>query len=141
MASIKILLIEDEPTVFRLYQKLLTLEGYDVVIAQTGNDGVAELKKGGYALVLLDILLPQIDGLGILKTAKENDLFDKNGPIIVLSNLDVESAIKTAMELGAKDYLVKSDIEPSARTVEVIRLAVDVCSLVNSDPIKNNPPE
>jgi DNA-binding response OmpR family regulator len=121
MASIKILLIEDEPTVFRLYQKLLTLEGYDVVIAQTGNDGVAELKKGGYALVLLDILLPQIDGLGILKTAKENDLFDKNGPIIVLSNLDVESAIKTAMELGAKDYLVKSDIEPSALLEKVKR--------------------
>ena len=121
MTSGKILLIEDEPVVFRLYQRLLTIEGYEVDVAQTGNEGIKKLEAGGYDLVLLDILLPQIDGLGILEKAKEEDLFAKNGPVVVLSNLDVDKAIKKALALGAKDYIIKSDIEPQELLEKVKR--------------------
>lgn len=112
MARSKILIVEDDPVIFHLYERLLTIEGFDVEVAQTGNAGLAKIEAGGYALILLDVLLPEIDGLGILEEAKKKNLFAKNGPVIVLSNLDVDSAIKKAMSLGASGYIVKSNIEP-----------------------------
>jgi len=108
----KILVIDDDPYLRDLYKEVLTQGGYQVDIASDGQEGLTKILLGGYDLTLLDIMMPKIDGLKILKILKDKPPSVYNGPIFVLSVLNQDDIIKKAMDLGAKGYIVKSDLNP-----------------------------
>lgn len=110
--SEKILVIEDDQFLRELYDELLKEEGYEVDIAEDGEEGLNKFLEGGYSLVLLDIMLPKIDGLEILRKAKDKKPKKENGPIVLLTNLGQDSIIKEGFSLGAAGYLVKSAMNP-----------------------------
>lgn len=117
----KILLVEDDQNAQNFYRELLTNEGYGVELADNGNQGFKKIQEGGYDLILLDIVLPGIDGEKILQKLKKEPPKQKNGPIVVLSNLIVQSTIQSALENGAATYFSKSDITPD-QLLKQIRL-------------------
>jgi len=115
----KILIVEDDPYISKMYQLKLNLEGFDVDIAVNGKIGLDKIKSESPDLILLDILMPEIDGLGVLKALKD-DPKNSRIPVLVLSNLGREDYIKKSMALGAEGYIVKSHYTP-ARVVEVVK--------------------
>ena len=109
----KILVVEDDQFIRELYIDILQDEGYDVDHAVDGEEGYAKLHMGGFDLVLLDIMLPKIDGIKILEKLKnETPPVTPNKAILVLSNLGQETIIGNAIALGARGYLIKSDHTP-----------------------------
>lgn len=108
----KILLIDDDQDARAIYGEFLTQSGFIVEFAVDGEEGLIKILDGGYDLILLDIMMPKIDGLSILKKLQERPQSVYNGPIVVLSALDQEVVIKQALELGAKGYLPKANFNP-----------------------------
>lgn len=108
----KILVIEDDTFLRDLYIEILEAAGYTVDSAVDGESGLQKMSAGGYDLVLLDIMLPKMDGLSILRKVKETPPAILNKAIVVLSNLGQDSAITDAIALGAKGYMIKSDYTP-----------------------------
>jgi DNA-binding response OmpR family regulator len=116
----KILVIEDEKPLAHALELKLTHEGYAVTVALTGEDGLKEILKGGYDLILLDLILPGMDGFAVLEQAKTHG---KKANIIALSNLGQEEDRKKAEALGVKQYLVKSNV-PLTEIVKTVRAAI-----------------
>lgn len=113
----RILVIEDEPELRKLYADLLADQGYEVIAAGDGQSGLKLLKKGGYDLVLLDIMLPTVDGLEVLQRLIDEgtDLGAPEQPtdtIVMLTNLAQDETIAKAVEGGVRGYMVKSDYDP-----------------------------
>ena len=109
--SITVLIIEDEP-IFRInYRTVLTNQGYTVKEAQTGRDGIRMMESVNPDVILLDLILPEINGYEVLKKIKE---VQPNIPVIVFSVLATESDRNRAYELGANHYVVKGMESPTA---------------------------
>ncbi|MBI3341684.1 response regulator [Candidatus Curtissbacteria bacterium] len=108
----RILLIEDDQLVREAYEEALRGEGFDVEIAADGQEGLNKARLGGYSIILLDMMLPKIDGLGILRGLRQEPPQVKNGPVLLLTNLSHDPVINQAMDLGASAALIKSDIDP-----------------------------
>ncbi len=108
----KILLIDDDTYIRDLYNELLTSEGFEIDLAKDGATGLEKIQQGGYDLVLLDIMLPKIDGHGVLVKLKENPPQKPNGPIIILTNLANDPIVEESVKLGAKASYIKSDHTP-----------------------------
>ena len=113
-ASKKILLVEDETELRELYQMLLEGEGYKVDACPDGKEGLACMTRGGYDLVLLDIMLPFIDGLDILErnAAQKEPTKQSNNSVVLLTNLAQDQTIAKGLELGVRGYMIKSDYNP-----------------------------
>ncbi len=110
----KILLVEDETELRELYNLLLTGEGYQVEALADGKAAMEAIEHGGYDLVLLDIMLPFIDGLDILERNAKSDKPGKqdNGTVVLLTNLAQDQTIAKGLELGIRGYMIKSDYNP-----------------------------
>jgi len=106
-SRLKVLVAEDEATMARALEIKLKKNGIDVVVAQDGLQAMSELEKGGYALVLLDIMMPQMDGWSVLGAIRDKKIAVK---VIIASNLSQEEDRKKAMSMGAVDYIVKSEM-------------------------------
>lgn len=106
----KILVVDDDLYIRELYVEILKDEQYDVDSAVNGEDAISKLSNGGYDLILLDIMMPKMDGLGVMDTL--NKMTVKNGPVILLTNLDHDPLIKEAMGKGAAAFIIKADITP-----------------------------
>ena len=104
----KILIVEDELALLNILRDTLNAQGYEVVKARDGQEGLTLAQTQKPDLILLDLLMPVMDGLAMLKTLKASDWGGKI-PVIVLSNLGSDTQIKDAAALGVSDYLVKSD--------------------------------
>src|SRR3989338_3248332 len=115
----KILIIEDDKFLLKLYSDKLNREGFEVSMAITGEEGLGKVAAEKPDLVLLDIILPQKNGFDILSEIKLNSA-TKNIPVIILTNLGQDSDIKTGFELGAVDYLVKTDFSIT-KLPEIVR--------------------
>lgn len=109
----KVLCIEDEYFITELYERALTRAGYEVRTIIDGPSGLAEAKSNQYDIILLDIMLPNMSGLEILKelrdTSKNPDLKAK---IIITTNLDQGEEGRKAVENQADGYIVKAEITP-----------------------------
>ncbi len=104
----KILIVEDDKFLRDLLSARLRKEkDIEVSVAEDGEEGLKKIKEEKPNLVLLDLIMPGIDGFEVLKKAKEDEEI-KNIKIIVLSNLGQEEEIKKALDLGAEDYLIKA---------------------------------
>jgi two-component system, OmpR family, response regulator AdeR len=114
----KLLLIEDDIYVQRMYQRMFGHESFDLIFASNGLEGLEHAQKLKPNLILLDILLPGLSGLEVLERLKaEGDTRDI--PIFILSNLADEATIEAAKKLGAEEYIVKADFSPEQVVEEV----------------------
>jgi CheY-like chemotaxis protein len=114
----KVLLVEDEPLVNRMYEKALRFEGHEVDVVEDGEAALAKVASSKPDLILLDIMMPKMDGFAVLARLKENKSY-RNIPVVVLTNLAGDEDTKKALSLGAVSYLVKSDLEPSKIVAEI----------------------
>lgn len=114
----KILVVEDDLFLRELYTDILSAEGYKVEAAADGEEALQKLKIGGYDLVLLDIIMPKMDGLSVMKQMQNTPPQAPNKCVIFLTNLDKDEEIRTALQLG-NGYLIKSQITPGSLVGEV----------------------
>lgn len=109
---IKILIIEDDPLMRKMYQNVFMLSNlYEVEVAIDGEEGIAKAKTTKPQIILLDIMMPKMNGLEVLDSIK-SDPGTKQIPVIILSNLSGEQDEETALSKGAAKYLIKSNYEP-----------------------------
>jgi len=106
-----VLLVDDDPLIIRMYQKKLEQDGYTVDIATNGEEALIQVMKQKPDVILLDVMMPKMNGVQTLKKLKEQGETAAI-PVIILTNLgDKEEDVENAKDLGALDYLVKSEIE------------------------------
>lgn len=109
----KILLIEDDVFLSKVLEERLLDEGFLVDIAGNGEEGFSKIKSFTPDLILLDMILPKMNGFEVLKKIKK-DSKNKNTPVIIVSNLGQDEDMKLGRKLGAVDYLVKSNFSLKA---------------------------
>ncbi len=100
----KILLVDDEESILRSFTKSFESEGYDVTTAPTGEEGIKHLQNSMFNLVISDLVMPGVDGIAVLKKAREQT--PNIGTIILTGYGDLTSAVE-ALRLGADDYILK----------------------------------
>lgn len=116
----KILIVEDEKPLAHALELKMTHEGYETTVASTGDAGMREAITGKYDLILLDLILPGVDGFTILQEMKNKKI---KTVVIILSNLGQDEDRKKAQDFGAKDYLIKSNV-PLSDIVKVVKSAI-----------------
>ena len=116
-----ILIVEDDLFLAEIYQKKFEMEGFKVSMANDGEKAVTDIKKKLPDLVLLDILLPKLDGFSVLEAIK-SDSASKDIPIILLTNLGQQDDVQRGLEKGAADYLIKTHFKPSEVVDKVRKL-------------------
>jgi len=117
-STMKVLLVEDEEFIRDLFKRQLDLSGFATDAFSNGQDGLAAISKNAYDLALLDIMLPDINGLQILQNIRQNPA-TKNIAVVLLTNLGQDAVIKQGFELGADGYLVKAAYTPDQIVQEV----------------------
>jgi len=127
---IKILIVEDDPLMSRMYQKIFKFEGFEVETAQDGEEGFEKIKKSQPTLVLLDIMMPKINGLQVLEKMKlDPDI--KTIPVIMLTNLAGSQDAEAALSKGAVKYIIKSENEPK----QVVNMVKEILAGYTRDEI------
>ena len=111
----KILIIEDDPLMLRMYQKIFKFEGFEVAVAANGEEGIFITRKEKPTLILLDIMMPKVNGLEVLEKLKA-DPETKKIPIVMLTNLAGTHDAEKALTMGAVKYIVKSEYDPKQVT-------------------------
>ena len=115
----KVLLVEDDSLMVRMYQRKLASDGYDVSVAVNGEEGLAKIRSFRPDLVLLDIMMPKLNGLQMLERMKADPTVSQI-PAIILTNLGgSQEDIERGLELGAVAYLVKSAYRPDEVVAKV----------------------
>lgn len=103
----KILIIEDDIVLSRMYQKKFERDGYQVIAAYSGGEGLVAASREKPDCILLDIMMPAMDGFTVIRNLKQDEA-TRNIPIVILTNLGTsEIFIEEAKRLGVKDYLIK----------------------------------
>jgi len=115
----KILIIEDDQFLAKMLGRMLESHQYEVTLAGSGKEGLLKISNVKPNLILLDIMLPDIDGFDVLETIKA-DASTKKIPVIIMSNLGQTEDIQQGKSLGAKEHLIKSDLSLD-EVVEKIR--------------------
>lgn len=119
MNPAKILVVEDDALLREVYVETLTGQGYSVETAVDGKEGLLKMQSGGWDLVLLDIILPEINGIDIMKRLKNTQsMSTPNKKVIFLTNIDTAGVFKEALSLG-NGYLIKSQLTPGDLIREV----------------------
>ncbi len=108
----KILLIEDDPFLSSMYSTKFEMENFYVSSAEDGEKGLKLALNEKPDIILLDILMPKMNGFEVLEKLKANEETNKI-PVILLTNLNQKDEIERGMSLGANDYLIKAHFMPS----------------------------
>jgi CheY-like chemotaxis protein len=111
-AKQKVLIVEDEKMLREAYAQILSLKGYDVATACDGVEGLEQLEKVKPGLVLLDILMPRMDGLEFLRQAKVKQNYP-NTKVLAFSNLSNASQVSEMVKNGADQHILKSSVSPA----------------------------
>ena len=114
----KVFLAEDDALLREMYVAKFEKSGFEIESAEDGEQALEQLKKGTFDCVLLDVMMPKIDGFRVLQEIKKDSKLKKI-PVAMLTNLGQEEDIKKGQEIGADDYIVKSNSTP-AQIVEKI---------------------
>ena len=105
----QILIIEDDPFVRRFYERLFRLNGFDITLAKNGEEGLKLAREIKPPLILLDIMMPDVNGLDVLQLLKD-DPDTKDLEVIMLTNVQDIASAKRAAELGASAFVIKSNV-------------------------------
>jgi DNA-binding response OmpR family regulator len=108
----KILLIEDDKMLLEMYTAKFTREGFEIATAENGSDGLKAARDMKPDMVLLDIIMPKLDGFATLKEIRKDENI-KDVPVILLTNLGQDQDIQKGKDLGADDYFVKANHTPT----------------------------
>lgn len=108
----KILLVEDDEMISSMYKTRMEQSGYEILTANNGNDGLSTALKEKPDIILLDIILPQMDGFSVLQELRGSKKTEKI-PVFMLTNLGTEEDREKGKRLGANDYLVKASLTPA----------------------------
>lgn len=125
-----LLIVEDDPLMSRMYQKIFTFEKYEVEVAHDGEEGLEKARKKSPTVILLDIMMPKMNGLEVLEQLKK-DPDTKKIPVIILTNLAGEKDAEKAMMMGAVKYIVKSEHEPK----EVVKMVKEIVLAHSRDDV------
>ena len=117
----KILLVEDDPFLIDIYTDKFKASGFDIEVASRGEEALEKAKEGKFQFLLLDIVLPQVDGWEILRKIKADPKL-KNLKVIILSNLGQREEVEKGIKLGAVKYLIKAHYTPSEVVKEIKQL-------------------
>lgn len=121
----KILIVEDEPALLRVLSDKFTNEGFSILEAKNGLTGLKMALEEKPEVILLDILMPELDGMEMMRRLREANTYGKSVPIVILTNLDADEKITWAV---AKDepayYLIKSNVDMD-EIVEKVNQAVE----------------
>ena len=117
----KILIVEDDPLIMTLYEKIFILEGYDVVKAANGEEGLEIAKKVMPTLIVLDVMMPKMNGFDLLVRLKKDPQI-QNIPVVMLTNLAGTQDAQKALSEGAVKYLIKSEFTPK----QVVNLVKEI---------------
>lgn len=117
----KILIAEDEKPLAKALQLKLNHEGFEAEIASDGEEALEHIKTGKYELVLLDLMMPKIDGFGVLESLQKAK---STVPVIVTTNLSQPEDLARVRSLGARGYLVKSNT-PLSGIIQRIKELLD----------------
>lgn len=118
----KILLVEDDPMIADIYQSKFDSAGFEVVNAKTGREVLKYVSQDRFDLVLLDMVLPEMSGMEVLKEIKESGNYDKNVKVVIFSNLSELETQQEALKNGADGFISKTQYNPSELVKEVQRL-------------------
>lgn len=110
--SARVLLVEDDVPVAQMYQLKLELDGYVVDVAGDGVSALEKARRTGPDVIVLDIRLPKLDGLGVLEALRA-DPTTQNVRVLMLSNWNEQELIERSLKLGAADHLIKSQTTPA----------------------------
>ena len=110
--KIKVLLVEDESMIVDMYKMRLEEEGFEVLVTDRGTEAFEIASKEKPNIILLDVILPEIDGFSVLQMIKD-DSKTKNIPVMMLTNLGQESDKEKGSQLGAVEYFIKSQHTPA----------------------------
>jgi DNA-binding response OmpR family regulator len=111
--SRKILCIEDEPFISELYVRALSKGGYEVKAVSDGNEGLKEAQTNAYDIILLDLMVPNLTGIEILRTLRDPARVPPiTAKIIIITNLEQRDDVRADIEQRADGYLVKAEMTP-----------------------------
>lgn len=117
----KILFVEDDPMISEIYRRKLESSGFEVGIATTGREALKKCKEENYDLMLLDLVLPEMDGLEVLKEIKKSGKYGSEIKVFIFSNLAERENQEKALENGADGFISKSQFNPSTLVGEIQR--------------------
>ncbi len=117
-----ILIVEDDKFLRELIVRKLKKENFNITEAIDGEEGIKKIKEERPDLVLLDLILPEIDGFEVLSKMKE-DMSLAQIPVIILSNLGQKDDVERGVKLGAVDYLIKAHFTPG-EIIEKVKTAL-----------------
>lgn len=115
----KILIVEDDEFLANIYQTKFEIEGFKVFLAGDGEQGLKMAGTKEPEIILLDVLLPKLDGFAVLEQLKKNSS-TKDIPVILLTNLGQKEDVQKGLKMGAVDYLIKAHFKPS-ETVDKVK--------------------
>jgi CheY-like chemotaxis protein len=121
----KILIVEDDLFISDIYKRQLVHAGHEVDVVANGKQAVEIALKNIYSLIFLDVMLPGMDGISVLKTLKQNPLMQLV-PVIMLSNLAQDSVMEDCKKSGAADYWVKDQLLPNQLVEQVNELLYEL---------------
>jgi len=116
----KILLIEDEKIMINLLEKKLTQEGYSVRVASNGEEGMEKMREEKPDLILLDIIMPKMGGFEVMEEMNKDPEL-KGIPRVIISNSGQPVELDKAKELGANDWLIKTEFDPQEVLDKVVK--------------------
>ena len=108
MSTPRLLLADDDPDFVKMLETALQKESWKLETTSQGTVALEMVKKGGYDLILLDILMPDLNGITLLKNLQSEPLKPTNGPIIMLTALSEDEFVQSCLELGATGYINKA---------------------------------
>ena len=107
-----ILLVEDDVFLANIYRTKFEMEGFKISTADNGETGLVEVKKKKPDIILLDVLMPKMDGFAVLEKLRADEE-TRNIPVILLTNLGQKDDVDKGLEMGAVGYLIKAHFKPS----------------------------
>jgi CheY-like chemotaxis protein len=115
----KILIAEDDFFIRDIYSKVFSLSGYDVQVAVDGIDALDKIKAQQYDMILLDIMMPRMTGIDVLRNVRALSTPSKSAPIFIITNLGQQNVIEEAFKLGMDGYILKSQVSPQQIVDEI----------------------
>lgn len=124
MASKKILVAEDDIFIQDIYRSKLKDEGYEVICVENGRDVFKSLEAFAPDLIILDIMMPYVDGLEVLSKLREDERWKKT-PVLMMTNISEKERVEQAQQQGIADYVIKSHFTPSEVLTKIKTLLGD----------------
>lgn len=115
----KILIAEDDFFIRDVYSKVFSLSKYEVHVAVDGAEALEKIKKEPFDIILLDIMMPRMTGIDVLKNVRALETPAKNTPIFIITNLGQQSVIEEAFKFGMDGYIIKSQVTPQQLVDEI----------------------